>query len=127
MRTQVLLALSAAFSLFAAAAAAPAIAADAAAASMPVQIVPATPHHTLLQSEFDSVLGSYDMSNGELLTISGAGRGGGRTLFAQFGARGKTELVPLTGDEFVSRDGQMTLVFDRTLRSTDVTVTLPAR
>jgi hypothetical protein len=122
MRIQTLLTLLGAASLSASALAAPAVAPDATASSaMPVEVVSGA-QYKLRPIEFEGVQGVYNLSNGQILRVSSAQR----KLYAELDGQGKSEIVPVAENTFVSREDAMTLVFDQIPFATDVRLT-PAR
>jgi hypothetical protein len=74
--------------------------------------------HKLNIGDVGAVLGSYDLSDGQILRVSFEHR----KLFAEVGDR-KTELVAAGRNTFVTRSGDMTLVFDQLLFANEVVLT----
>lgn len=119
MRTSaILLALIGAVTLSASAFAAPAITPDAGSSAMvAVQTIQGS-SHKMLQSEADAVTGVYNLTDGQTLRVSFEQR----KLFAALGER-KAEIVPAGQNAFVSRGGDMKLVFDQLPFASDVALT----
>lgn len=69
-------------------------------------------------ADVGAVLGSYDLSDGQILRVSFQHR----KLFAEVGDR-KTELVAAGRNTFVARAGDMKLVFDQLPFANDVVLT----
>ena len=71
------------------------------------------------QADADSVTGVYGLSDGQILRVTFRQH----KLFAAVGAR-KAEIVPAGQHAFVSRSGDMKLVFDQLPLANDVALTL---
>jgi hypothetical protein len=119
MRTSAtLLSLIAAATLSASAFAAPTITPDAGSPAMAaVQTIQGS-NHKVRPAEAAGVTGVYDLSDGQILRVSFEQR----KLFAEVGER-KSEIVPAGQNAFVSRNGDMKLVFDQLPFATGVALT----
>jgi hypothetical protein len=73
------------------------------------QIQLPTKAHTMFRGDFDAYKGSYDLSNGETMTL----RQVGSRMYAEVGNRARTELVAAARNEFVAVDRQFKMTLNR--------------
>ncbi|MCA1248596.1 hypothetical protein [Massilia sp. MS-15] len=112
MRTQLLLAAAAFFTLTAATTATAAPAAQGADTER-VTVVGAQPKQARMEPfMFDNVQGRYDLEDGRMLTVTGKVSGSERTLYADLGD-GPTEIIHVGKNRFVAMGKDLRLSFER--------------
>jgi hypothetical protein len=77
--------------------------------SAPISTVQVTAPFLLSDSEAEAVSGKYAMSNGWRLKVEPASSG----IVAQIDRQRPVKLIAVTADKFVSRDGNVTMDFNR--------------
>lgn len=72
------------------------------------QIQLPTHKYPMFPGDFDVYKGAYDLSNGETMVLQSTGR----RIFAQIGARPRTEMVAASYTEFVAVDRQFKMTLE---------------
>lgn len=87
-----------------------------------IQVRSTMPTYQMQPAQVDEVKGVYKLDNGATFKVTNVQR----RLFAQFGDRMLTELLPVADNRFVSRDQRMTMDFIPEAFGDQIVLTYPA-